>query len=113
MDVGAVNPWKIVLKATYQNKTIRLVLADVALSADPLIAPENMIKHMTLDIFVQCFKEALMIVNVQVELLCRHPKDAQPTKILKNRQLRGAIEIYILIPNDSSGGENLWISNNH
>ena len=88
----ACNPWTIVLKATYQDKTVRLVLADVAESANPPLAPENMIKHMTLEIFVQTFKEDLEIGNVQVELLFAHPDDTRPTKMLRDRQLRGAIE---------------------
>ena len=44
---------------------------------------------------VQCRKEDLYIEDVQVELQFTYPEDTWPTKILKDRQFRGALDVII------------------
>ena len=87
----ALDPWPIGLKATYKGKVVRIVISDVAQSANPPLTRENVMDQMTLEIFVQPFKEDLKIKNKQVTLQFIHPNNKEPTKLLKDRHLRGAL----------------------
>lgn len=64
----------------------------MAESVNPPLAPENVLKQMTL--VVECCED-LQLEDVQLELQFTYPEDTWPTKIIKDWQHRGALDAII------------------
>ncbi len=81
------------VKAKWNGVTAKILLNDIASSANPPLEPTNAVAGMTIDIFVACWREDFGFEPSQpVELLFKYPENEKPTRLLRDRQLRAALQ---------------------